>query len=83
MKQPANYEGVRALVLGASGFIGGWMVRALDQSGASVFAVGRNADRTSAVLARRHGRGRASEHGGASALTGRRDVRPLLQQPQF
>jgi nucleoside-diphosphate-sugar epimerase len=41
----ARYRGVRVLVLGASGFIGGWVVRALHAQGAVVHAVVREAAR--------------------------------------
>lgn len=41
---PADaYRGVRVLLLGASGFIGGWMMRSLARGGAEVHAVARNA----------------------------------------
>lgn len=42
--EPADsYRGVRVLLLGASGFIGGWMMRSLARGGAHVHAVARNA----------------------------------------
>ncbi|MGH7695872.1 MAG: NAD-dependent epimerase/dehydratase family protein, partial [Gemmatimonadaceae bacterium] len=41
----AAYAGRRAVVLGASGFIGRWVARALTDRGAHVVAVGRDADR--------------------------------------
>jgi len=41
-RQIGRYSGVSALVLGASGFIGGWVVRALAAQGASVRAVVRD-----------------------------------------
>src|SRR5262245_33355247 len=37
------YTGVRVLVLGAGGFIGRWVARALSERGADVHAVVRNA----------------------------------------
>ena len=45
----AAYQGVRALVLGASGFIGAWTVRALLARGAAVTAVARNSNRAATV----------------------------------
>jgi nucleoside-diphosphate-sugar epimerase len=43
------YRGVRAVVLGASGFIGAWTARALHRCGAAVTLVGRDARRIAAV----------------------------------
>ncbi len=40
----AAYAGRRVVVLGASGFIGRWVARALAERGAHVIAVGREAD---------------------------------------
>ena len=39
-----GYEGVRVAVLGASGFIGQWVVRKLAGQGARVCAIGRDSD---------------------------------------
>jgi nucleoside-diphosphate-sugar epimerase len=50
MPVSAAYCGVRALVLGASGFIGRWMVRALHASGATVTVAARDSDRAAAAL---------------------------------
>lgn len=38
------FQGVRALVLGASGFIGRWVARALAEAGAEVTMIARNGD---------------------------------------
>ena len=43
------YAGTRVLVLGASGFIGGWVVRALARLGASPLAVVRDVSHTARV----------------------------------
>lgn len=57
MISPAHrYAGASALVLGASGFIGAWAARALNQAGATVYAVGRDSRRTAAVLTHRQAR---------------------------
>lgn len=37
MKPPARYQGVRTLVLGATGFIGRWVARVLTQQGADLY----------------------------------------------
>jgi nucleoside-diphosphate-sugar epimerase len=42
--QSDTFRGVRALVLGASGFIGRWVARALAEAGAEVTMIARNAD---------------------------------------
>lgn len=44
------YRGVRALVLGGTGFIGAWTVRALHAHGAVVSVVARDAARAAAAL---------------------------------
>ncbi|HSC29717.1 MAG TPA: NAD(P)-dependent oxidoreductase [Vicinamibacterales bacterium] len=44
------YRGVPALVLGGSGFIGAWTIRALHARGAAVTAAARDADRASAAI---------------------------------
>lgn len=54
MSWSAPYEGRRAVVLGASGFIGRWVSRALTDRGARVIAVGRDADSVRAALGARH-----------------------------
>ncbi|MFX0196781.1 MAG: NAD-dependent epimerase/dehydratase family protein [Candidatus Hodarchaeota archaeon] len=43
------YTGVRALVLGASGFIGRWVARLLSQEGADLWIVGRDKERLNNV----------------------------------
>jgi nucleoside-diphosphate-sugar epimerase len=43
-----SYAGARAVVLGASGFIGGWVARKLDQAGAETYSIVRDATRVSA-----------------------------------
>lgn len=48
----AGYAGTRVLVLGASGFIGGWTVHALAGLGAEVHAVVRNPARAESVQRR-------------------------------
>ncbi len=45
-----SYKGVSALVLGGSGFIGAWTIRALDACGALITVAARDATRTAAVL---------------------------------
>jgi nucleoside-diphosphate-sugar epimerase len=47
--QPLSYAGVRALVLGSTGFIGRWVARALDRAGAEVVLHGRDAGRLAEV----------------------------------
>jgi len=44
-----SYAGVKALVLGASGFIGRWIAKALDEQGADVWIVGRKQETLDAV----------------------------------
>lgn len=44
-----SYVGVKALVLGASGFIGRWIAKALDEQGADVWIVGRKKETLEAV----------------------------------
>ena len=39
-----TFQGVRTLVLGASGFIGRWVARALAEAGADVTMIARNGD---------------------------------------
>ena len=51
---PAPYRDVPALVLGATGFIGRWVARALSEAGARVTAVGRNQRATEEMM---HGLG--------------------------
>lgn len=46
----AAFAGRRAVVLGASGFLGRWTARALRDAGASVIAVARDAGRARAAL---------------------------------
>lgn len=46
------YRGARVLVLGASGFIGRWVARALTRSGAEVTLAVRRADRATPILRR-------------------------------
>lgn len=46
----AAYRGRRALVLGASGFIGRWVARTLSQAGARVIAPVRNPEAAAAIL---------------------------------
>ncbi len=46
---PRPYEGVPVAVLGASGFIGRWVVRKLGEEGAQVHAIGRESDLQSAI----------------------------------
>jgi nucleoside-diphosphate-sugar epimerase len=52
------YQGSRALVLGASGFIGRWIVRTLTQAGAEVIAGVRDPETAAGIL------GRWGAHGG-------------------
>jgi nucleoside-diphosphate-sugar epimerase len=44
--EPFQYQGVRAMVLGASGFIGRWVAHALTQRGSKVTAVVRDRQRS-------------------------------------
>lgn len=46
----ATYRDVPVLVLGGSGFIGAWTIRALYAHGAAVIAAARDADRVAAAL---------------------------------
>lgn len=46
----ARYRGVSSLVLGATGFIGAWVTRALEARGAVVYSVGRDPARLEAAL---------------------------------
>ena len=47
---PAMYKDVPALVLGATGFIGRWVARALSEAGARVTVVGRNQGATEEMM---------------------------------
>ncbi len=47
----SSYVGVKALVLGASGFIGRWVARALSEAGAHVICAVRDVDSMGAVAA--------------------------------
>lgn len=59
---PENaYEGVRALVLGASGFIGRWVARSLCAQGATVISAVRNRLRAEPILNRCEIRGEIIE----------------------
>jgi nucleoside-diphosphate-sugar epimerase len=62
------YAGRRALVLGASGFIGRWVTRALSRAGATVTALVRDPEATARVL---------QQWGGASAQLLRADLTDL------
>ena len=48
----SSYQGSRALVLGASGFIGRWIARGLSQAGAEVIAAVRDPDEGARILDR-------------------------------
>ena len=47
---PSPYHAVRVLVLGATGFIGRWVARALDAQGAELTVVGRDSGTTASML---------------------------------
>lgn len=55
------YRGVRAVVLGAAGFIGRWVARSLSQQGASLFLVVRDSARAEQIFSEYEIRGEVIE----------------------